>query len=250
MSDISPLINERAEREFNDALAGKYFDIWDTYPIQRYTDMVEQQLLSTVVQPKSRVLVLGVGGGRELPALLEKACEIVAVDLSPEMLRIGRERYGTATIEWREANVSALPDDLRGFACAIALGGVMNYQLDLTETLRHLWHRLDPSGFLVFDSFNREFPGEREEHQAKGRIRRSYSLSDLTERCRDAGFEDIEIKGHRFLADQLDAGCNRDVDHPGRETLRQLLELESQLHFAMPPERAKLLICIVRKTRT
>lgn len=235
-------LNEAAERQFNDTLAERYFQVWDTFPIQRYTDRVEQQLLTAVVQRGVRVLVLGVGGGRELPALLAAGCDVVAVDISPNMLRIGRERYGDDRIEWRAANVNNLPADLTEFDCMVGLGGIMNYQLDLATTLRDLRGRLNPGGALVFDSFNREFPGETAEYELNGRVRRSYGMVELIDLCSDAGFPDVAASGHRYLVDQLDPVVNRNPDDPRHGTLLRLLELEESLDGLIPAERAKLLV--------
>lgn len=118
--------NAAAERAYNDQLALRYFDVWDHFPIQRFMTEVESELIEHAVRPSSEVILLGSGGGRELPVLLAKACRVTAVDISPQMLTVGRQRYSDAGVAWIEADVHDLPEQLVGFDAAICLGAVFN----------------------------------------------------------------------------------------------------------------------------
>src|SRR5690606_11003766 len=81
-ADESVARNLAGEKSFNDKLAGRYFDVWDTYPIRRCPTAAECRLLGERIPDRADVLVLGSGGGRELPTLLEEGCAITVVDIS------------------------------------------------------------------------------------------------------------------------------------------------------------------------
>jgi ubiquinone/menaquinone biosynthesis C-methylase UbiE len=61
--------------------------------------------------PKGRVLELACGTGNWTRLLAESADHLTAVDASPEMLAIARERAGTSNVEYKEADLfSWCPD--------------------------------------------------------------------------------------------------------------------------------------------
>lgn len=236
--------NEYAERSYNDALAQTYFDVWDTYPIQIYTRVREAQLLAELAQRGDHVLVVGVGGGRELPTLFDLECSIVAIDVSPAMLQKGRERFPDARVTWQVANANSLADHSDRYDLIVALGGVVNYLLDIEAFLRSVYSLLNPGGRFLFDSFNSEFIGESplvDSHQ--GRVRRPYSVTELRSALLNAGFDQVSVEGIRFVVDLLPAKINKDINHPGRRTLERLLELEEELSELLAPNAAKLLLC-------
>jgi SAM-dependent methyltransferase len=71
-----------------------------------------------------RVLDLGVGTGRELPALLDAGHEVVGLDVSPEMLAICAKR--ARPIPLFEGDLwEPLPWDARSFDAVIALHGTL-----------------------------------------------------------------------------------------------------------------------------
>ncbi|MEI2423310.1 methyltransferase domain-containing protein, partial [Arthrospira platensis SPKY2] len=62
------------------------------------TNEIENSWLLELVKPNSKCLVLGSGGGRELKALLDLECNLTAVDISPQMISVGQNRYGDSKI--------------------------------------------------------------------------------------------------------------------------------------------------------
>lgn len=236
--------NEYAERLFNDVLAQTYFEVWDSYPIQTYTKNREARLLAKLTQPGDHVLVVGVGGGRELPTLLELGCRIVAIDVSPAMLEKGRSRFPDARISWQIANANSLGDRRERYDLVVALGGVVNYLLDVDAFFRAAYSLLLPGGRIVFDSFNSDFSGESAPSESReGRLRTPYSVPEIHTALLSAKFCEVGIEGIRFLVDLLPSALNRESEHPGRRTLERLLELEEEAAKYLAPEAAKLLLC-------
>jgi SAM-dependent methyltransferase len=73
---------------------------------------------------KARVLDLGVGTGRELPALLDAGHYVVGLDVSPEMLALCAKR--ARPIPLFEGDLwEPLPWDARSFDAVIALHGTL-----------------------------------------------------------------------------------------------------------------------------
>lgn len=238
--------NEEAERTFNDKLADKYFAIWDEYPIQRFTTDCEGQALNEAIPPGSRVLVVGSGGGRELPFLLALGCEVVALDVSPEMLRIGQERFPEEDIDWRLGNANELEFGENSFDGVVALGGVVNYLLSLEDFAGQAGWVLSPGGVIVVDSFNSEFVGESPASVTSGRRRTPYPVSRLEEAFLKSGFAEVETVGLRYVVDLLPPSANADPGHPARAGLLKMLEGEAALQGVMPARSAKFLLMTAR----
>lgn len=244
--DDTPL-NQQLESEVraNNRLADTYFDIWDRYPIQVFTQKLESEWLAAQVPPGARVLLAGSGGGRELPALLNKGAEVIALDLSQKMLEAGKARFGDTGVMWRQGDVCNLPQDIVAMDAIYALGGVFAYVVDLNQALRSCKAALRPGGDLVFTIMNADHPTETSERKTwpDGRVRQARTLNDLKACIAAAGLEFVEARGYRFLVDLLPAQWNRGVEKSGvcGEILTRLLELEQDMLDSLPVERAKFL---------
>lgn len=233
------------EAEYNDQLASRYFDIWETYPIQRFTHQVESQWIQELVQPGQRVLLAGSGGGRAIKALLRSAGEIVALDISKEMLRIGRERFPEDKISWRLGDVHEPPDDLTGFDHIFALGGVLAYLEDPKKAVMSLANRLNTNGRLTACVMNSEHPTETpgKKELENGRVRIPYNLQEVCDVMQDAGLTPDTVRGFRFLVDLLPTDWNKGAveDQEIRKIMDKAIELESKLLHLMPSEKGKFI---------
>lgn len=116
-------------------------------PAPALTDMLPRLKL-----PKSRVLVLGAGRGNDAAFFAEAGHVVTAVDISPEAIREGRERYAhLPNIRWLEQDLFKIPHDWDGqfdlifehtCYCAIDPGQ--------RDQLVRLWNRLlTPGGYLM-----------------------------------------------------------------------------------------------------
>lgn len=238
--------NAKAERSFNDKLALQYFDIWDNYPIQRFTTEIESRLMAGVICPGSRVLLLGSGGGRELPVLLKHRCLVTAVDISPQMLAIGKMRYSDADVNWVEADLHHLPQYLNDFDAAVCLGAVFNYLRDPALFLRHARRALKPNGALILGAINAQHPSETKirAQLSDGRVRLLYDLATIKELLNTAGFKIVSDTGLRFFVDMLPNDWNRGNSPTESQLsiLEELLTLEAKLLKHLPTEQGKFIL--------
>lgn len=216
-------LSNKIEREANDRLAEKYFHIWDTYPIQRLSHEIESGWLTQEVRPGSRVLLAGSGGGREIDAL-RTAREIVALDISPEMLKVGQQRYPDPRISWRLGDIEAMDRDLTGFDAVIAIGGVLIYLRHPREALRAMHAALNPSGTLILSVMNRCHPTEsyKNDERSGGRYRHPFTVEEIVDLVSEVGFHDIRVKGYRYFIDLLPREWNS--DRPPSDEVRQVID--------------------------
>ena len=254
VAEIAPAADARAiaaEAQANDRLATRYFDIWDHYPIQRYTRRVETRWIRELVQPGDAVLFAGAGGGREIEAVLDRAGRMVALDISPEMLRIGSERFAGNAIEWRLGDLHAPPPDLGAFDHIFSLGGVFNYLHDPAGAAAALYALLRPGGTLSVCVINEAHPTEGRGGLAlaDGRIRRAYRADEITTVLNASGGRVETLRGYRFLVDLLPKEWN--TGQAGREAaalVEEAVILEERLESAMPAEAGKFLWLTSRRS--
>ncbi|WKB51079.1 methyltransferase domain-containing protein [Eleftheria terrae] len=243
--------NAQAERRYNAGLARRYFDVWDHYPIQRYTTEFESDAMRRSIPPASRVVVLGSGGGRELPALIEQGCDITAVDISPDMLEAGRQRYPGLPIQWVEADLHDLPDSLTGFHAAVCLGAVFNYLREPEVFLAAARDCLTEQGVLLLSAINARHPSEpaADARLSDGRWRRLYTVDALRALVEAAGFLVERVDGLRFLVDLLPSEWNRgeSASTPQGQILSRLLQDERRLSEHLVADRAKFILLLARR---
>lgn len=238
--------NAHAEKVFNDKLSNRYFDIWDNYPIQKFTTQFESRVMGEVIPRASKVLLLGSGGGRELPVLLESDCEITAIDISPQMLAAGRTRYPDVGVHWIEADLHHLPRELVGFDAAVCLGAVFNYLHDVTTFLANTRRALKPGGSLILAVINANHPSEKKTRTElpDGRVRQLYDLRAIKCLLKSSGFNIVSDQGVRFFVDLFPAKWNcKGVDGQlYSDILEKMLELEGRLSEVLPPEQGKFIL--------
>jgi ubiquinone/menaquinone biosynthesis C-methylase UbiE len=103
-----------------------------------------------VVRPGERVVDVGCGTGavaRQAAPKVGREGAVVAVDINPAMLAVGRSLPAPdgATIEWREGNATALPLPDASFDLALCQHG-LQYFPDRTAALREMRRVLAPGG--------------------------------------------------------------------------------------------------------
>lgn len=113
-------------REFFDAIAPRYDRV---YGLERDASRARMSRILDLLAPSSDVLDLGVGTGRELPALLDAGHRPVGLDFSPEMLALCRKRGRAVPLV--EADLwQRLPFDDASFDAVIALHGTLAHPPD------------------------------------------------------------------------------------------------------------------------
>ena len=132
----------------------------DHYTYDAYDGLMppERAALATVANScrGKRILDLGVGAGRTVPALRALSKNYVGVDYVPEMVARCRERFPDARFELADArNLTAFADrsfDLIVFACNGISMVAHEGRLAILKEVRRL---LAPNGHFVFSTYNR-----------------------------------------------------------------------------------------------
>ena len=241
--------NIEAEKRYNANLSKKYFAVWDNFPIQKLTAEIEQEILDKYIDKYSKVCVLGSGGGRELPVLLDKQCAITAVDISPDMLAIGQQRFLGEAITWLESDLHALPEHLQDMDAAVCVGAVFNYLYDPALALQNFRRTLKNNSILIISFINTAHASEADSKEfLNGQYRRLYSLPEMEELLRTNGFEPITSRGIRFLVDMVPASWGQPATATSQQMqiVQNLLELEKEMLEMMPADKAKFINIVAK----
>jgi ubiquinone/menaquinone biosynthesis C-methylase UbiE len=123
-----------------------------------YLTPCERLLFDTYLRKGSAILDLGVGGGRTTPHLSSLASRYVGVDYSEEMIRICRDKFKAADLQFEVADAS----DLSCFADASFDSIVFSFNgLDYLapdekreQCLRECHRLVRQGGVLIFSSHN------------------------------------------------------------------------------------------------
>lgn len=152
MSDQTPddlKMKSQQKAAWNDTAEG-WKRWWPTF--ERAAQIVNDRLVELAgVRAGSRVLDIATGSGE--PALtaaraVGQSGRVVAVDMSPEMLAIARERIdaaGLRNVELVESDAEALKLDANSFDAALCRWGLM-FMPDLDGLVRGLHRALKPDG--------------------------------------------------------------------------------------------------------
>jgi SAM-dependent methyltransferase len=154
---------ERVRNEF-DAAAARYAATVDEQPVGRYLKRRSEGLLLAALVRSDPLLEIGPGSGIETLPLLAAGHSIVAVDISPRMLRELSARAAAsglaAQLETVEGDLCRLgramadrPDG--AFAGAYSTFGALNLASDVSALGGALGRLVRPGGRLIFTSLNR-----------------------------------------------------------------------------------------------
>jgi len=152
ITDAERLKNEQ-KRDWDAAAAGwkKWWPV-----LERAAQPVSDRLVALArIEPGARVLDIATGSGE--PAVtaarrLGPGGRVIAVDQSPAMLAIGRERagkLGITNIEFRESDAEALNIPEHDFAAVLCRWGLM-FMPELPRALNGMRQRLAVGGRVAF----------------------------------------------------------------------------------------------------
>ncbi|CAN5249325.1 class I SAM-dependent methyltransferase [soil metagenome] len=131
------------------ALAEAYAAVIDTKPHNAYYERPATLSLMPEVKGK-RVLDAGCGPGVYSEWLIEHGAEVVAVDASPKMVELAKQRLGV-TIDVRQADLSKPLTFLDHSSFDIVLSPlVLEYIEDWGSTFAEFYRVLCPEGYLIF----------------------------------------------------------------------------------------------------
>jgi ubiquinone/menaquinone biosynthesis C-methylase UbiE len=120
-----------------------------------HNDHYHTFLLRHLPQNCQRVLEIGCGTGGFARHLADRSEQVLALDLSPEMIRLARERSTQfSNIEFQLADVCEQSLPAESFDCVTSIATL--HHLPLAEVLQKMKEALNPGGvLLVLDLFER-----------------------------------------------------------------------------------------------
>lgn len=166
--------------------------------------------------PGERLLDVGCGPGfyvRELLDAVGGAGSIVAVDSSPEMLALARQRCeGQANVSFRQGTANALPVDDCDVDAVLCVQ-VMEYVADVPGAVAEIHRALRPGGRAVI--WDVDWGTAWWHSDDPGRMRRVLAAWDehlvhpslprrMGAHLRAAGFVDVAVQGHSFATVDYD----------------------------------------------
>lgn len=138
---MSPLTISRVRADF-DRLARLHDDAWD-HNLHHHAF-----LLARVPSRCREALEIGCGAGAFSHALAERAERVLALDLSPEMIRVARAREPhRANLEFQLADVSTWPFPSERFDCIASIATL--HHVDARALLVRMRDALRPGGVLL-----------------------------------------------------------------------------------------------------
>ena len=208
-------------------------------------ESLDRLIALTAPRPEWRVLDVATGGGHTALALAPYVREVVATDLTPQMLEAAREflrSKGIKNVEFREADATALPFPDSGFdlaTCRIA----PHHFPDPERFVRELFRVIRPGGIaVVIDNMVPEDPESAEYINNFEKIRdpshhKSYTESEWIRFFQEAGFGGLHVEFFRKARD-FDVWTGMlSVDAKTKERLRAMLaDAPSRARYALAPE--------------
>jgi SAM-dependent methyltransferase len=208
-------------------------------------ESLDRLLALTAPRPEWRVLDVATGGGHTALALSPHVREVIATDLTPQMLVAARaflQSKGARNVEFREADATALPFSNSEFdlaTCRIA----PHHFPDVGQFVRELFRVVRPGGLaVVIDNMVPEDRMVAEYINNFEKLRDpshnwSYAESDWIRFFQEAGFTGLHVEFFRKARDFDVWTGMMSVDEPTKEKLRAMLaDAPPRARYALAPE--------------
>lgn len=149
--------NPEKEREHFDKLALEKGIVWWGHETKagkvRLARRAKLAVKEARIGENSKILEIGCGNGDFTRYLaLETKASILAVDISPELIKIAREKIKSSNVVFEVANVEKLPFESESFD--IIAGKSILHHLNLEKTLPELKRVLKKEGRIFFSEPN------------------------------------------------------------------------------------------------
>jgi SAM-dependent methyltransferase len=146
--------------------------------------------------PEDRLLEVGCGGGAFLHDALESGCRAVAIDHSPEMVRLAREQNRAAVAEKRaeivEGDAHHLPFPDASCTCAVTTGSFGFWDRPVVA-LAEICRVLQPGGRFLLYAGTKELRGTPAAPEPMASRVHWYEDDELAGLARAAGFVEVRV---------------------------------------------------------
>jgi len=110
------------------------------------------QMLSGHLRPGMAILEIGCGTGYFTRELTQRGADIVAIDVSPDLLEIAKAKYSAPNVRYEIQNACALTYADAMFDSVV--GSSILHHLEIEEALREIYRVLKPGGTIYFTEPN------------------------------------------------------------------------------------------------
>jgi SAM-dependent methyltransferase len=163
------------------------------------------KMLSGHLKPEMTVLELGCGTGYFTRELARSGAEIVAIDVSPELLEIARTNCSAPNVRFEIQNAYALTYSDATFDSVV--GSSVLHHLEIEEAVREIYRVLKPGGTIYFtepNMLNPQIAIQKNVPWIKHRLGDSpdetaFFRWPLRRLLEQAGYGDIRIEPFDFL---------------------------------------------------
>jgi ubiquinone/menaquinone biosynthesis C-methylase UbiE len=100
------------------------------------------------------VLEIGCGTGKNTSWLCKKATKVIAVDFSPEMLKIAKNKVGCSHVEFVEADITKSWDFAESSVDLITINLVLEHVKNMRNIFKNASAKLNTSGYLFISELH------------------------------------------------------------------------------------------------
>jgi SAM-dependent methyltransferase len=197
------------------------------------------KMLSSHLKPGMTVLELGCGAGYFTQELARLGADIVAIDVSPELLEIARTNCSSPNVQYQIQNAYALSYSEAVFDSVV--GSSVLHHLEIEEALRDIYRVLKPGGAIYFtepNMLNPQIAIQKNVPWVKRKLGDSpdetaffrWSLRRLLEQT---GYRDVRIDPFDFLHPKTPVALIDSVNAFGRflESVPVISEIAGSLYI-------------------
>jgi ubiquinone/menaquinone biosynthesis C-methylase UbiE len=177
-----------SSRSYFDAVASD----WDALRSGFFSERVREAALDALaVEAGRHAADVGAGTGFMTEALLERGVAVVAIDESPQMLAVLRDKLGQTTVDCRVSDGESLPLDNASVDYAFA-NMYLHHVSSPAHAIREILRILRPGGALAITDLDaHEFEFLRDEHHDRWL---GFAHDDVRRWLKQANGADIEIR--------------------------------------------------------
>ena len=181
-------------------------EIWNwESPAGKFRWKRRVKMLTEFVQPDSALLELGCGTGYFTQEIAKTGANIVAIDISPELLKIAENNVQNKNVSFKEENAYNMTFEDNRFD--YILGSSVLHHLDIKKAISEIYRVLKDGGVIAFtepNMMNPQIALQKNIPYLKRKLGDSpdetaFFRWSITSLLKKQGFKKIEIKTFDFL---------------------------------------------------